>query len=91
MITTTDISAETNIRYIGGLLSAYDLLKSGQFSGDYDLDQIDALLEQAVTLTDMVAKAFDTRTGLPAAELNYNKGIPIPDAYVDPTNNSTYN
>ncbi|KAK4627927.1 putative mannosyl-oligosaccharide alpha-1,2-mannosidase [Fulvia fulva] len=82
---------ETNIRYIGGLLSAYDLLKSGQFSGNYDEDQVDALLEQAVTLTDRVAHAFDTRTGLPAADLDYNNGRPITATYTDPSNNATYN
>jgi len=41
---------DTNIRYLGGLLSAYDLLKSGQFPNHYNQHQVDALLKQAISL-----------------------------------------
>lgn len=56
---------ETNIRYIGGLLSSYDLLK-GPFSHlDVDDDKVDALLSQCKTLADTLKFAFDTPTGIP--------------------------
>ncbi|KAI9503663.1 hypothetical protein GGI25_002751 [Coemansia spiralis] len=44
---------ETNIRYIGGLLSAYEL------SGDR------VFLKQATALADIMLEAFDTNTGIP--------------------------
>ncbi|KAF2472773.1 seven-hairpin glycosidase [Lindgomyces ingoldianus] len=56
---------ETNIRYIGGLLSSYDLLK-GPFSHlDVDDDKVDALLSQCKILADTLKFAFDTPTGIP--------------------------
>jgi len=56
---------ETNIRYLGGLLSAYDLLK-GPFSHlSVDDDNVDALLTQAQSLADTLKFAFDTPTGIP--------------------------
>lgn len=56
---------ETNIRYIGGLMGAYDLLK-GPFSHlDCNQSNIDALLTQAETLADTLKFAFDTPTGIP--------------------------
>ncbi|KAI8326339.1 seven-hairpin glycosidase [Martensiomyces pterosporus] len=44
---------ETNIRYIGGLISAYEL------SGDR------MFLKQATSLADIMLEAFDTSTGIP--------------------------
>ncbi|KAJ1737455.1 hypothetical protein H4217_003169 [Coemansia sp. RSA 1939] len=44
---------ETNIRYIGGLISAYEL------SGDR------MFLKQATALADVMLEAFDTSTGIP--------------------------
>lgn len=56
---------ETNIRYIGGLLSAYDLLK-GPFSHlKVDSQKVDALLSQCKTLADVLKFAFDTPSGIP--------------------------
>lgn len=56
---------ETNIRYIGGMLAAYDLLK-GPFSHlGFKDREIDALLSQTVILADAVKFAFDTQSGLP--------------------------
>ncbi|CAK3994017.1 glycoside hydrolase family 47 [Lecanosticta acicola] len=56
---------ETNIRYLGGLLSSYDLLK-GPFSHMASNDQdVDVLLRQATVLADTLKFAFDTPTGIP--------------------------
>ncbi|KAJ1724896.1 hypothetical protein LPJ53_000894 [Coemansia erecta] len=44
---------ETNIRYIGGLLSAYELSNDRMF------------LKQATALADIMLEAFDTPTGIP--------------------------
>ncbi|KAJ4385889.1 hypothetical protein N0V85_008013, partial [Neurospora sp. IMI 360204] len=52
---------ETNIRYLGGLLSAYDL--SGQ----------EILLKKAVELVDMLFAGFDTPNHLPANSYNFKK------------------
>ncbi|KAF7188555.1 putative mannosyl-oligosaccharide alpha-1,2-mannosidase [Pseudocercospora fuligena] len=84
---------ETNIRYIGGLISAYDLLKSGQFStpGQYDEQQVDLLLDQAKKLTDKVAYGFNTPTGIPAVFVNFTTNEPLYDTYQDPATNVTYN
>ncbi|KAG5914497.1 hypothetical protein E4U42_000447 [Claviceps africana] len=56
---------ETNIRYLGALLSGYDLL-----TGPYKLlgaepDKVDALLRQAQSLADSLSIAFDTPSGIP--------------------------
>ncbi|KAE9992252.1 hypothetical protein EG327_009630 [Venturia inaequalis] len=56
---------ETNIRYLGGLLAAYDLLK-GPFNGTVtNTTQVDALLSQARTLADALKFCFNTPTGIP--------------------------
>ncbi|KAF2734423.1 seven-hairpin glycosidase [Polyplosphaeria fusca] len=63
---------ETNIRYIGGLLSAYDLLK-GPFSHlDVDDDKVDALLSQCKTLADTLKFAFETPSGIPVNNIYLN-------------------
>lgn len=60
---------ETDIRYLGGLLSAYDLLK-GPFSHlDFEDTRVDALLSQAVVLADTIKFAFDTPTGIPKNQI----------------------
>ncbi|KAF2702789.1 glycoside hydrolase family 47 protein [Pleomassaria siparia CBS 279.74] len=56
---------ETNIRYLGGLLSSYDLLKGPFAHLDVDEDQVDALLTQATSLADTLKFAFDTPSGIP--------------------------
>ncbi|KAJ1739717.1 Vacuolar protein-sorting-associated protein 33 [Coemansia sp. RSA 1086] len=53
---------ETNIRYVGGLLSAYELSKDRVF------------LHKAVELTDLLMPAFDTPLGLPWQMLNITTG-----------------
>ncbi|KAI9280107.1 glycoside hydrolase [Sporodiniella umbellata] len=56
---------ETNIRYLGGLLSAYDL------KGDV------FLLEKAIELADkVIMPAFNTANGIPAAYVNVATGQP---------------
>lgn len=49
---------ETGIRYLGGLIGAYDL------SGD------DLMLERAVELAEMLKRAFNTESGLPAGRMD---------------------
>ncbi|CEI62513.1 putative mannosyl-oligosaccharide alpha-1,2-mannosidase 1B [Fusarium venenatum] len=56
---------ETNIRYLGGLLSAYDLLKGPFRHLKIEEKKIDRLLAQATTLADTLKFAFDTPTGIP--------------------------
>ncbi|KAI6358230.1 hypothetical protein MCOR25_007396 [Pyricularia grisea] len=60
---------ETNIRYLGGMLSAYDLLK-GPFSHlKVNPQNVDALLRQAKSLADTLKFAFNTKTGIPVGQL----------------------
>ncbi|KAJ2543659.1 hypothetical protein EV175_005961 [Coemansia sp. RSA 1933] len=54
---------ETNIRYVGGLLSAYELSQDAVF------------LKKAVELTDILMKAFDTPLGIPWQMLNVTSGV----------------
>lgn len=49
---------ETSIRYLGGLLGAYDL------SGDQ------LLLDRAVELADILSRAFNTQSGIPAGRID---------------------
>ncbi|ORX50997.1 glycoside hydrolase [Hesseltinella vesiculosa] len=53
---------ETTIRYVGGLLSAYDL------SGDL------VFVEKTVELVDRLLPAFDTPTGIPYQYINFKSG-----------------
>lgn len=56
------------------LLSAYDLIKSGDFPNPYDDDLVEALLSQAKSLATAISPVFDTVTGLPVASLNFTSG-----------------
>ncbi|KAF5025070.1 hypothetical protein F66182_2839 [Fusarium sp. NRRL 66182] len=63
---------ETTIRYLGGLISAYDLL-SGPFQHlvkDKHLTQL--LLVKAQSLADSLSIAFDTPSGVPDDEIVFN-------------------
>ncbi|GJN73642.1 maturation of Asn-linked oligosaccharides protein [Purpureocillium lilacinum] len=65
---------ETNIRYLAGLLSGYDLLK-GPFSGLVkDAAKVQNLLDQAKSLADSLSIAFNTTSG-----------VPQPTVYLNPT------
>lgn len=56
---------ETNIRYLGGMLSAFDLL-NGPFSHlQVNETNVKALLKQATTLADTLKFAFNTPSGIP--------------------------
>ncbi|KAG6040265.1 hypothetical protein E4U41_001102 [Claviceps citrina] len=56
---------ETNIRYLGGLLSGYDLLTGPYKQLGADAEKVDALLRQAQSLADSLSVAFDTPSGVP--------------------------
>lgn len=71
--TTTTVSLfETTIRYLGGMLSAYDLLKGPQASLTKNTAGVDALLTQSKNLADALKFAFDTPTGIPYNNLNFS-------------------
>ncbi|KAI1504832.1 glycoside hydrolase family 47 protein [Biscogniauxia marginata] len=63
---------ETTIRYLGGLVSAYDFLSSSSTSYGEDQTAIDAILQQAINLADLLSVAFDTPSGVPHNTLIYN-------------------
>lgn len=56
---------ETNIRYFGGMIGAYDLLKGPFDYLDVDSTKVDALLTQATALADVLKFAFNTSSGIP--------------------------
>lgn len=65
--TDTEVSLfETTIRYLGGLLSAYDLLRGPLSQYNTDPNAANALLTQATRLADNLAFAFDTPSGVPS-------------------------
>ena len=69
---------DTNIGYIGGLLSSsYDLLKSSLFSNTYNQDQVNALLAQAVSLAKKVAYGFNTPSGIASVNVNFTSNEPV--------------
>jgi mannosyl-oligosaccharide alpha-1,2-mannosidase len=82
---------DVSIRYLGGLIAAYDLLKSGQFYNDYPQDQIDALLSQAVSLANKIAYGFDSPTGLASTNVNFTSDEPVFGTYTVAATNVTYN
>ncbi|KAF5002507.1 hypothetical protein FGRMN_332 [Fusarium graminum] len=63
---------ETTIRYLGGLLSAHDLL-SGSYKHLVKEPQLRSnLLKAAVILADRLSIAFDTPSGIPDDEIIFN-------------------
>lgn len=80
------------IRYLGGLLGAYDLLTSSYVpKGTYDQKLISALLTQAHTLGNTLKPQFDTASGLPTANINLTTHEGVNGQFKDPINNVTYN
>ncbi|KAL9092054.1 MAG: hypothetical protein Q9159_001053 [Coniocarpon cinnabarinum] len=66
---------ETTIRYIGGMLSAYDLLKPNDGPLCYlanDTNNVEALLTQAQNLANNLSYAFDTASGIPSNNLVFS-------------------
>ncbi|KAI9839207.1 MAG: maturation of Asn-linked oligosaccharides protein [Sarea resinae] len=71
--TTTQVSLfETTIRYMAGMLSAYDLLTGPLANMTTNSSNVDALLTQSKSLADVLKYAFDTPTGIPSNNLNIN-------------------
>jgi mannosyl-oligosaccharide alpha-1,2-mannosidase len=56
---------ETVIRYVGGLLSAYDLSRNPIF------------VDRAVALADRLLPAFTSATGIPYQYIDITKGVPV--------------
>lgn len=63
---------ETTIRYLGGLLSAYDLLQGPLKGKSNDTVSVDAILQQAQHLADNLKVAFDTPSGVPDNDLYFS-------------------
>ncbi|KAF5544507.1 class I alpha-mannosidase 1B [Fusarium phyllophilum] len=63
---------ETTIRYLGGLLSAYDLLSGSYKRLATDVYLKNNLLKTAVILADRLSIAFDTPSGIPDDEIIFN-------------------
>ncbi|EPS25400.1 Mannosyl-oligosaccharide alpha-1,2-mannosidase [Penicillium oxalicum] len=61
---------ETTIRYLGGMLSGYDLLKGPAAYMVQDSDLVDNLLTQAKNLGDVLKFAFNTGSGVPYNDVN---------------------
>ncbi|ROV87110.1 hypothetical protein VSDG_10034 [Cytospora chrysosperma] len=69
----TEVSLfETTIRYLGGLLSAYDLLKGPLSHLANDSSKVEPLLDQARHLGNNLSFAFDTPTGIPDNSIYLN-------------------
>jgi uncharacterized protein YyaL (SSP411 family) len=58
---------KTNIRVLGGLLSAFHLTQDHLF------------VNRAVDLADRLMEAFVTPSGLPVTMVNLGKRLPVPD------------
>ncbi|KAK7423251.1 Mannosyl-oligosaccharide alpha-1,2-mannosidase 1B [Neonectria magnoliae] len=56
---------ESTIRYLGGLVSSYDLLKGPMKNLVSKPSEVDALLKQAQSLADSLSIAFNTTSGVP--------------------------
>ncbi|TQS34146.1 hypothetical protein Golomagni_05484, partial [Golovinomyces magnicellulatus] len=68
--TNSEVSLfETTIRYLGGLLSAYDLLKGPLSNIASSGAKVDLILQKATHLADNLAYAFDTPSGIPRNSL----------------------
>jgi ER degradation enhancer, mannosidase alpha-like 2 len=65
---------ETNIRVLGGLISAH-FVAADKLGADAS-DVADAMLLLAVDLADRLAVAFDTQTGIPYGTVNLRSGVP---------------
>ncbi|CAF3835865.1 unnamed protein product [Rotaria magnacalcarata] len=68
---------ETNIRVIGGLLSAHLLAKRMNVSVNSTWPCTGPLLDLAVALANKLLPAFDTETGIPYGTINLVWGVPI--------------
>ncbi|KAH0267232.1 putative 1,2-alpha-mannosidase, partial [Aureobasidium melanogenum] len=64
---------ETTIRYLGGILSAIDLLNGPYQHLTESANNTIALAQQAVNLASKLRFAFDTPTGIPSNDLNFGE------------------
>ncbi|KAI4745488.1 glycoside hydrolase family 47 protein [Aureobasidium sp. EXF-12298] len=64
---------ETTIRYLGGILSAVDLLNGPYQHLTKSANDTIALAQQAVNLASKLRFAFDTPTGIPSNDLNFGE------------------
>ena len=71
---------ETTIRYLGGLLSGYDLLNGPLKNLVDDESKVKALLDQAQNLANNLSYAFDTPTGIPYNNLIFSNRSNTGDA-----------
>jgi mannosyl-oligosaccharide alpha-1,2-mannosidase len=62
---------ETTIRYLGGMLSGYDLLTGPLSTLASNATNVAALLTQATNLANNLSYAFDTPTGIPYNNLDF--------------------
>lgn len=65
---------ETTIRYMGGMLSGYDLLSGPLAHLADDAAHVEALLRQSVHLANNLSFAFDTPSGVPYNLLDLSTG-----------------
>nr|POF13290.1 mannosyl-oligosaccharide alpha-1,2-mannosidase 1b [Quercus suber] len=63
---------ETTIRYLGGILSAYDLLNGPMADLANNKDNVPRLLDQAINLANNLSFAFETPLGVPSNNLYFN-------------------
>ncbi|PBP19747.1 hypothetical protein BUE80_DR009390 [Diplocarpon rosae] len=63
---------ETTIRYLGGMLSGYDLLQGPLSNLTSNRTAVDVLLRQSERLANNLAFAFDTPTGIPINNVKLN-------------------
>jgi mannosidase alpha-like ER degradation enhancer 2 len=67
---------ETNIRAVGGLLSAHFAYEEGLVDVDIGVDDYDGcLLRKAVALAHRLLPAFETTTGIPYCTINLRHGV----------------
>jgi mannosyl-oligosaccharide alpha-1,2-mannosidase len=72
-ITDDDVSLfETTIRYLGGMLSGYDLLSGPLSHLADDPANVDALLTQSMNLANNLSYAFETPSGIPWNILSFS-------------------
>ena len=75
--TATEVSLfETTIRYLGGMLSGYDLISSNDTTITADPDKLANVLTQSKNLAEALKFAFDTPTGIPYNGLNFTTKMP---------------
>ncbi|CAN9209986.1 unnamed protein product [Alternaria alternata] len=63
---------ETTIRYLGGMLSGYDLLSGPLAHLANDPANVEALLTQSINLANNLSYAFETPSGVPWNVLTFN-------------------